>query len=238
LLAGELLEGSEIGYELDGWHVAAVASGSADAALRQVSGPLDCRFLLVPGGEDLTWAWFGSRRRLDAADLARLVGEACPPEAVLALGEPHRDLAGWRLSHRQALAAQPIAGRTPGRVVRYAEVSLLASALQDEVLSPSLRELYLVPLGAERDGGKALRDTLRAYFAAERNSASTAAALGITRQTVNNRLRVVEGRLGRLLGECSGELQLALALHDLDRDPSSESRLPIRLAPTSKALPT
>ncbi len=62
-----------------------------------------------------------------------------------------------------------------------------------------------------------LRQTLRAYFAAERNASSTAAALGVSRQTVINRLRVVEERLGRSLGSCAVEVEAALRLEDMGR---------------------
>lgn len=70
--------------------------------------------------------------------------------------------------------------------------------LQDSLLTASLRELYLAPLEQERNGGEVLRATLRAYFSAGRNVSSTAAALGVNRRTVANRLHRVEERLGPL----------------------------------------
>jgi DNA-binding PucR family transcriptional regulator len=78
----------------------------------------------------------------------------------------------------------------------------------------SLRQLYLEPLAGERDGGEVLRETLRAYFEAERNVSSAAAALGVTRKTVTNRLCVVEERLGRRLGLCSAEIEAVLRLDE------------------------
>lgn len=48
----------------------------------------------------------------------------------------------------------------------------------------SLGQLYLEPLARERDGGQMARETLRAYFGAERNGASAAPVLGVSRQTV------------------------------------------------------
>jgi DNA-binding PucR family transcriptional regulator len=79
----------------------------------------------------------------------------------------------------------------------------------------SLRQLYLEPLAGERDGGEVLRETLRAYFEAERNVSSAAAALGVKRHTVTNRLRAAEEKLGRSLNVCAGELDVALHLEDL-----------------------
>jgi DNA-binding PucR family transcriptional regulator len=128
------------------------------------------------------------------------------------VGEPGEGLAGWRFSHRQAKAALPIAERGGEAIVRYAEVALLASVSRDDLLAGSLRQLYLEPLEAARDRGKAARDTLRAYFAAERNVSSTAAALGVDRGTVTNRLRAVEDLIGRPLKEVATELETALRL--------------------------
>ncbi|MBA3865218.1 MAG: helix-turn-helix domain-containing protein [Solirubrobacterales bacterium] len=57
-----------------------------------------------------------------------------------------------------------------------------------------------------------MRKTLRAYFAANRNGASAAAALGVSRQTVKNRLRAAEELIGRGLTECAADLETALRL--------------------------
>jgi len=84
--------------------------------------------------------------------------------------------------------------------------------VQDGLLTESLRTLYLEPLEAGRDHGETLRETLRAYFNAERSAASAAAVLGISRQAVGGRLRMVESRIGRPLGSCIAELEIALRL--------------------------
>jgi DNA-binding PucR family transcriptional regulator len=98
--------------------------------------------------------------------------------------------------------------------VRYADVAMLAATLQNDVLATSLRELYLVPLERERDGGKTLRQTLRAYFVANRNISSAAVALGVTRRTVANRLHVIEARLDRSLHSDAAQIEAALGFHD------------------------
>ncbi len=46
---------------------------------------------------------------------------------------------------------------------------------------------------------------------------SAAAALGVSRQTVINRLHAVEERLGRPLGACAVEVEAALRLEELDQ---------------------
>jgi hypothetical protein len=213
LLAGELLDASELGYDFGGWSLGAIASGPGAAeGLRNLARVVDCHLLLVRREEDSAWAWLGSRRALDPDGLI----EAClslesRPRAI-ALGEPGENLAGWRLTHRQAAAALPIAQRGRKPAVRYREVALLASVLQDSLLTESLRNLYLAPLEAETDGGESLRGTLRAYLRAGHNVSSAAAELGIKRHTVARRIRAAEERIGCPIAECMPDLDVALRL--------------------------
>jgi DNA-binding PucR family transcriptional regulator len=130
------------------------------------------------------------------------------------VGEPGEGLSGWRLSHRQAKAALPIAERRGQAILRYADVALLASILRDDLVATSLHQLYLAPLERARDGGKVARETLRAYFAAEQNISSTAAALGVDRRTVTNRIRSIEELLGHPLQASATDLEIALRLDD------------------------
>jgi len=216
ILAGELVDAIGLDYEFDNWHVGAVATGpGASQAIRGLASLLDRRLLLVRPGEETVWVWFGGRRRVAAEEVACLAAAKWPAEVALTIGEPGRGVSGWRLTHRQALAALPVAMRGSQSLVRYADVALLASVLRDDVLSSSLSELYLAPLARERDGGVALRRTLDAYFSAARNVSSAAAALGVSRQTVNSRLRAIEERIGRPLDSCAAELETVLRLRDL-----------------------
>jgi PucR C-terminal helix-turn-helix domain len=113
---------------------------------------------------------------------------------------------------REAKAALPLAERRAESVLRYADVAVLASIARDDLLATSLRRLYLEPLGRTRDGGRTARETLRAYFEAERNVSSTAAALGVDRRTVRNRLRAIEELLVRPLTGSLADLEIALRM--------------------------
>jgi PucR C-terminal helix-turn-helix domain/GGDEF-like domain len=231
LLAGELIDTRELSYDVEAEHLAAIAAGSgAEAALRTLADALDRCLLLAPGGEGTVWAWFGGRRPLAAPIVDAALERSRPDGVLLALGEPARGLAGWRLTHRQAKAALSIAQRNDRSPVRYADVALLAAILQDDVLCTSLRKIYLAPLQRERDGGKTLFETLRAYFGAARNGASAAAALGVSRQTVTNRLRAVETQTGRSLDSCALELEVALRLERFNHPvPTGRATLPMHL---------
>lgn len=217
LLDGELLDTAELGYPFEGWHLGILASGAEAAGLlRRLTSTLDRILLLVQPDHDTVWAWFGGRLEIESAEIGRIVSFEVPAGLKMAIGEPAVGMAGWRLSHRQAQAALPVALRTGASFVRYADVATLASALQDELLSTSLRQLYLRPLSDERAGGAMLRTTLRSYFAFERNTSSAAASLGVSRQAVARRLRTVEERLDRPLASCGVELEIALQLGELD----------------------
>jgi hypothetical protein len=217
LLAGELVDTAELCYDFGTNHLGLIAVGDgAIAAIAELAKLVDCQRLVTSPENDVVWAWFGTRARLDAGEVECLVGDDWPDHLRVAIGESSSGLSGWRLTHRQARATLPVAKRHSAGARRYADVALEASMLQDELLVTSLHELYLNPLADERDGGEALRQTLQAYISAGRNLSSAAALLGVSRRTVANRLRAVEGKLGRVLNGAMAEIEAALRLHELE----------------------
>lgn len=217
LLAGRLPSGEvELGYDLDGHHLGLIASGEGGReAIRALAKRLDRRLLTGRHKAEPIWdCWLGGRTRLEAEPALQALDEIAPDQVLIAVGEPGEGLAGWRLSHRQAKAALSIAERREQRVVRYADIAVLVSILRDDLGNTSLRKLYLEPLENARDGGRVVRETLRAYFATERNITSTAAALGVDRSTVKNRIRSIEELFGRPLCDFATDLETALRLAD------------------------
>lgn len=215
LLAGEAIDCTDLGYDLDDWHVGVVAGGEGVEGIRLLARDLGKRLLLARRDEGTVWAWLGSRDPSDPVELEMRIGTAWPEGAALAIGEPARGGAGWRLTHRQAATAFPLARRR-GQFVRYSDVALIATTLRDDLLATSLHQLYLAPLEADRDGGKAHRETLRAYMRAGGNISAASAALGVGRATVKNRLQTIETRLGRYLDSCLAEIEVALRLEELN----------------------
>jgi hypothetical protein len=216
LLAGELVDHSELGYDLDGHHLALMARGQgAEKLMRALAGRVDRRLLIVQREEEPRWAcWLGGRAPLDPAEAVAALRDLAPRGVFVSLGEPGEELAGWRFSHRQAKAALPVAERRGEPVLRYGEVAVLAAIGRDDLLETSLRQLYLEPLERGREGGRVARETLRAYFEAERNISSTAAALGVDRRTVRNRIGAIEELLGRPLRGSLADLEIALRLDE------------------------
>lgn len=214
LIDGELVDTNGLAYEFDHWHIALVAKGpEAAKAVEAITAPLDARRLVVPADGGVVWAWLGSRRRSDwTSELA--IPIELPGETRVGMGGPASGLSGWRLTHEQARAAVSVAGSGPRAWVRYADVALLASAVRDELLMTSLRKLYLEPLD-EAGEGKALKGILRAYLTSNGSVTSAAAALGISRNTVTNRLKEIETKVGVLGATQRAAFAIALQLEDL-----------------------
>jgi GGDEF-like domain/PucR C-terminal helix-turn-helix domain len=216
LLAADHVCAGELRYALSHWHLAALAQGpDAGEAIRGLARAADRQLLLVEV-EGMVWCWLGGARELPAQEFLRRAEQCLPVDLTLAIGEPGHGVEGWRLSHRQAKAAMAVARRGGEAKVLYADVALVASALCDDTLASSLREIYLAPLETERDGGAVLRETLHAYFATGRNVSSAAAILGVNRQTVSVRLRIAEEKIGRPVDRCNAEAEVALRLSELN----------------------
>jgi PucR C-terminal helix-turn-helix domain len=217
LLAGELVDTTDFDYDFERFHLGVIGTGpNAAEVISGASISLGCRLLMINSDPETTYAWFGFSRDPNINSASKCLEEKRRGMVSVAFGEIGRGLSGWRLTHLQAKAALVFAVRTPQRVVRYGSIALLAAIDQDEVLSASLRQLYLDPLEQQRDGGRAVRQTLRAYFAADRNVTATAAALGVNRRTVTSRLRAVEEALGRPIGAIAPELEVSLRLEALN----------------------
>jgi hypothetical protein len=220
LLGGEPVNLAQLSYEFECNHIGVVAAGpNAAEAIRGLTSSLGLRLLMVRPEGSQVWAWLGSRQGWDSRELYARLGLHSGDLAPAATGEPAQGVAGWRLTHQQAKAAMQIARHGRDECVRYRDVALLASVMRDELLRASFRQAYLSPL-EDRPDGVVLRETLLAYLKTNRNGSSAAAALGVNRHTVSNRLRTIEESLGRPLPECATDLEVALRLGDLG-DPST-----------------
>jgi len=223
LLAGELVEAPGLNYEFGATHVGIVATGNETGEhIKQVVRSLGGQLLLVQAGPQKTWAWIGTQRDISAAELEERLRADCPASARISLGEAASGPAGWDRTHREAAEALAVARRKHQTVVRYGQVHIFAALLSNELVKRSIEEGYLFPL----TNGKPRRvdhlATLRAYFAADRNGKAAAAKLRVSPQTVSNRLKQVEQRIGRPVAECTMELEAALLLADAPPDPEQD----------------
>jgi hypothetical protein len=224
--AGHPTEETYLGYELeDVWHLGVIATGtSASDVLQGLKVHLGCELLMVSHGQQV-WAWFGGPRQLEAVAFERASSSERYAGVSLACGEPCLGIAGWRLTHRQAVEAQRVAVCRPQRITWYADVALLAVALQNDTLAQSLKQRYMVPLCGQKDRGVVLRTTLRSYIDADCSSTSAESVLHVGRHTVARRVRTAEQLVGRAIPDCSAELGIALWLEEINErhDPSQVS---------------
>jgi PucR C-terminal helix-turn-helix domain/GGDEF-like domain len=217
LLAGASVANPQLDYQLDGWHLGVIAMGSgATQAVPELARRAGRRLLSVAQTADCVWAWLGGKDRISPQQLEPVAASIVTGQnVILALGEAASGLQGWRATHQQARAAIEVALRRPKPITRYGDVALLATALKDEALAGALTEIFISPLDDARNRGPVLRQTLRAYLAAERNASSAAIMLRVSRSTVESRLRTVEAKVGRTLHPCPAELEVALELDEL-----------------------
>jgi hypothetical protein len=200
---------STLDYDLTLEHVAAVIAGPhPQGAVAELAAALEAPHrLILPVTAELAWVWVGRTRPFE--DLRRLL----PPDgAMVALGDPGTGLEGFRRSHRQARDAHRVMAGSDRPLTHYGDVALEALVTEDEQRVRDFVERELRGLGEADARSEVLRETLRAYFAAEQNASAAAAALGVHEHTVSYRLRTIEERLGCHVASRRGELEAALRM--------------------------
>lgn len=201
-------------FEVERFHLGAIVwGGPAEGIARELASRLD-RVVHVRSRGTASWVCLSGRERLCDRRRRELRGFT-PGETGprIAIGLEGFGEEGLQLSFRQAAQARSLA-RPESAVTHYADIAVEALALQlaDDARSFASHELR----GIDDDSAASqrLRETLAAYFAADLNAASAAARLGVHHQTVANRLRTIEDRLGRPLLARTLELALALRLRE------------------------
>jgi hypothetical protein len=208
---------ADLDYDFDAWHVGLILKGpNTELVARTWAERLGCNVLHAARDSETTWAWLSSSSRQPAP--GRLEGfliENMPAQLSAAIGEPRPGLDGWRLSHREAQMALQAMLQNPQQLVRGRNVILRVGVMRDDTLVRSLLDGYLTPLKRHTNSQKLL-EALRAYLATGGNAASAAAAIGVTRHTIQRRIRTVEETLGRSFESCQAELHVAFQIDALD----------------------
>lgn len=203
-------------YDFEGWHVGLILKGrGAELAARTCAERLGCRLLHAPRDSETSWAWLGSRSQLPAGKFGSALIDSLPGHVSVAVGEPRLGLEGWRLSHREAQMALRVMVRSGERLVRGRDVILHVAVMEEDTFAKSLVDAYLAPLKQHANARKLL-EALRAYLASGGNAAAAAASIGVTRHTVQRRIRTVEETLGRPFQSCFAELHIALEIDELE----------------------
>jgi PucR-like helix-turn-helix protein/diguanylate cyclase with GGDEF domain len=167
--------------------------------------------LFLPRDESSAWAWLplGIKDRFDAAaaSTADLDGDL-----HVAFGDVVKGVAGFRLTHQQAIAAQAVAladGSSP-RVVTYSEVAPVAMMLGSADLLPAWVLSTLGQLATDDENHARLRDTLLVFLDTGGSYKATAERLVLHKNTVQYRIHKAEESLGRPVGQDRHNVELAL----------------------------
>ncbi|WP_054816734.1 PucR family transcriptional regulator [Nocardia arizonensis] len=241
VLAGDDIDveqaSARLGYRLSQYHLAFVLwtdepgtdpgadgemIGLLDRVATRLTGAIGSgRVLTMPSGATGVWAWAGFDDAVLAADLAapgaldRVAFGVVEAPVRVAFGVPAPHVAGFRDSHREAVAARQVAERGPlglgSRVIAYRgiEVAYLAGADEAAMRGLVTRELRAL---AGRDANSArLRETLHAYLVAHRSPEGTAKLLGVHKNTVRYRIQRIEELLGHPIEQRGLPLEIALA---------------------------
>jgi sugar diacid utilization regulator len=171
--------------------------------------------LVVPVGRQVVAAWIGSRDGCPAVPAGLRIEDAPDGGTLAAFGRPGAGVDGFCRSHLEAMSARRVAqlaGRRPGMVTRFADVTLMALTSVDQRAARDFVAAELGPLAAQDDDTRRLAATLRAYLEERSSPRRTAQRLGVHENTIANRLRAVEELRGRPADERIAETLVALRL--------------------------
>ena len=229
LLSGQRINVSAteatLGYRLRQYHVGLVCwAGDATAAvdnitrlehaISHVAAKAACSGepVFLPRDESSAWAWLplGIRDTFDAAEASTAGVDG---DIHFAFGDPAKGTAGFRLTHRQAIAAQAVAlaaGTPPPRAVAFSEVAPVAMMLGSAELLRAWVLGTLAGLATDDEHHARLRDTLLVFLQTGGSYKATAERLVLHKNTVQYRIRKAEEGLGRPVGENRPDVELAL----------------------------
>src|SRR5207253_2007515 len=193
-------------------HLGVIVSGSApQRTARSLAASLN-RVAEIREHGTTWWVCLSGHEEISRRGMEELDAFVPEPGVRLAVGLEEFGEKGLCASFRQALWAQALAGEPA--MTHYADIAVEALVLRDEEEVRAFVDHEMDGIDDDSPASARMRATLSAYFACDLNAASAAARLGVHHQTVANRLRTIEGRLGHPLMSRTLELALALRLRE------------------------
>jgi hypothetical protein len=214
-LEGQWVDSGELGYDLAHHHVAVVADTSP--SLDEVARRTERQLLRVQAPGGVIWGWLGGPTRMSEADLDALIASQGSPDATVAFGEPADGIAGFSVTHHQALEASAIAVATHQRAVRFGDFRVLIAVLRDGDLANEFIERELGELDRPTARMRELRETLRAYLEHSHSVSATAAVRRRDRKTIERQLRSAEQLIHHRVSDRCDEVLIALRVAEILR---------------------
>ncbi len=210
-----------LSHRLTGWQTAFVCwTDRDDSDLPRVGAAIGAHLgsshpLLVPDGVRSLWGWVSTTHAPGVApeDLASLA-EQVPGAVRISVGTPGQGARGFRDSHAQAqrgVRIVELAGRG-APVTSYSDVALVDTMSGDLDLARAFVASELGALAVVGTREDEERRALLAVLDAQGGLAAAAEELGVHRNTVLQRVRRAEERLGRPATDRVVELHAALRM--------------------------
>jgi len=215
-LEGQWVEPDELGYDLASKHIAVVADD--EPSLDEVARRIPWQMLRVRAPDGGVWGWIGGRTGISEDDVDALIASQSRSDATVAFGEPADGIAGFAVSHQQALEARAVAVATKQHTVRFADCRLLIAVLRDGDLAKGFVERELGDLDRPSERMRELRATLRAYLEHSQSVSATAALRRRDRKTIERQLRAAEQLIHHPVSDRSDELLIALRVAEILRN--------------------
>lgn len=183
-----------LGYELSGWHIGLVLwfrdpndeQGLIEKTVRLLALAAGLRPpLVLPVTATTSWVWLTGDRPIEAESLRSHIGDV--PDLFITAGTSKASLAGFRRTHREAIAARRVVEHSQhrARFTAYEEVRIADLASHD---TEAVADFISETLGPLALADANLRETLRVYLQEDGNTARTAARLFTHRNTILNRV--------------------------------------------------
>lgn len=216
---------TKLRYPLAGSHVAAVVWADAvettaslelkiDELIRVAGSP---HHLTLVAGISTVWLWLRADDAPTPEDLASVIGDT--PGIHISVGRNGHDVAGFRRSHIEAIAAKRLLDRlgSSHSVARYQDLQALALITQDM----NEAEVFVADtLGDLASADDELRLTVRTFIHQQFNTSHTAEKLFAHRNTIDRRLTKAYDLLPRPLTENASAVDIALLLVELRGGPT------------------
>ncbi|MEO6792397.1 MAG: helix-turn-helix domain-containing protein [Mycobacterium sp.] len=173
--------------------------------------------LFIPVDSTTGWAWIplASAAEPDVVEQIRSCALATVDEPWVAIGDPLPGVAGFRRSHRQALAAHTLAiASGTARVCAAGDPGLAAAALLGGDVDAARAWVgeVLGPLAAATDNDERLRDTLRVFLRTGSSFKAAGEQLHFHVNTMKYRIQRAIERRGRPIAEDRLDVEIALLL--------------------------
>ncbi|HEX4402031.1 MAG TPA: helix-turn-helix domain-containing protein [Galbitalea sp.] len=169
--------------------------------------------LIVPVGGGRVWSWFSTGETLrNVVSVVR--SQEVPEDIAIALGVPGAGIAGFRQTHRDALATFDLMQILDalGPIVTYQEVDLVSLLLADRNRALEFVRRELGPLAAMTDQARDLRQTLLVYLDEESSPHASAVRMQVARNTISYRVHRAEDLMQRQITDRRHQLHSALLM--------------------------